>query len=248
MHVAVPAAELGRHIAALREKAGFKQVELAKRVTWSPAVLSRVESGERPLAAEELDLLLAGIGTEEADQLRRALQRQWRILPRPPLDHPDQEELWRAEQVAVELVARREDPGFAKSWSAGCPACIGELEATAALLLAREYRIAFMGQIGVGKSTAICRLTKLEVTDEEGGPPSPVLEAGAGGITICEVHLRAGPGYGLLIEPRTDDEVRADVLDSAEYLTDSGVSADDIPRDQQGISKEIERAIRTCPA
>jgi transcriptional regulator with XRE-family HTH domain len=240
----IPAAELGRHIAAVRERAGFKQVELAKKVTWSPAVLSRVESGERPLAAEELDMLLSGIGTEDADQLRRALQRQWRILPRPPLDHPDQEELWKAEQVAVELVARREDPSIRQVVERRLSGLLAELEATAALLLEREYRIAFMGQIGVGKSTAICRLTKLEVADEKGGPPSPVLEAGAGGITICEVHLRPGPGYGLIIEPRTDEEVRADVLDFAEYLTDAGGGDDDIPREQQGISKEIERAIR----
>ena len=31
----------------IRDRAGIKQAELARRVTWSQAVLSRIESGER---------------------------------------------------------------------------------------------------------------------------------------------------------------------------------------------------------
>jgi ribosome-binding protein aMBF1 (putative translation factor) len=46
--------EIGRRVTQVREVAGIKQTELARKITWSPAVLSRVESGERPLAAEEL--------------------------------------------------------------------------------------------------------------------------------------------------------------------------------------------------
>ncbi|MBS0172404.1 MAG: helix-turn-helix transcriptional regulator, partial [Nitrospira sp.] len=95
----ISALELGQHLTQVRERAGVKQAELARKVTWSPAVLSRIESGERPLAPEELTLLLDAIGTPEAAQLSRALRRQWRILPRPSLDHPDQDLLWAAEEV-----------------------------------------------------------------------------------------------------------------------------------------------------
>ena len=49
----VSSLELGRHLTQVRERAGIKQAELARRVTWSPAVLSRIESGERALARLE---------------------------------------------------------------------------------------------------------------------------------------------------------------------------------------------------
>lgn len=81
-------------------------------------------------------------------------------------------------------------------------ASLSEVQQTSGLLLKRDYQIAFIGSIGIGKSTAICRLTGLEIPDDKGGSAAPVLEAGAGGITISEVHLRAGPEYGLLVEPR----------------------------------------------
>ena len=38
--------EVGRRLTQVREAAGIKQAELARKITWSQAVLSRVESGE----------------------------------------------------------------------------------------------------------------------------------------------------------------------------------------------------------
>jgi transcriptional regulator with XRE-family HTH domain len=244
----VAQAELGRYLTQVRERAGIKQAELARKITWSPAVLSRVETGERQLASEELQTILAAIGTPEAADLQSMLQREWSVLPRPPLDHPDQNLLWNAEEVAKELVALRDKPDVRHAFETRLSEYVREIQQTAALLLKRDHQIAFIGSIGIGKSTAICRLAGLEIPDTKGGHPVPVLEAGAGGITICEVHLRSGPGYGLLIEPRSDDEIRADVTDFAESILGSGSSAtdrhDDGENDSQGISKEIERAVR----
>ncbi len=101
------------------------------------------------------------------------------------------------------------------------------MKSTAGLLRKREHQVAFIGSIGIGKSTAICRIVGLEVSVPDSPQPAPVLEAGAGGITICEVHLRSGPGFGLLIEPRSDDEIRADVRDFAEYVRGTDASAAD---------------------
>lgn len=83
--------ELGRHLMQVRERSGIKQAELAKRVALSPAVLSRIESGDRPVTLEEVRDILAQLATPEASDLAKALARSWRVLPRPPLDHPDQD-------------------------------------------------------------------------------------------------------------------------------------------------------------
>jgi transcriptional regulator with XRE-family HTH domain len=239
--------ELGRHLMVVRERAGIKQAELARKITWSPAVLSRVESGDRALASEELDTILAAIGTPEAARLSEVLQREWRVIPRPPLDHPDQDLLWAAEQVARDLLEMRERPDVRRPFERRLSEYVDELKQGAALLLKREHHIAFVGSIGIGKSTAICRITDLEVPDAESGHPIPVLETGAGGITICEGHLRVGPGHGVIIEPSSDEEIRAHVTEFAEYVLGlEGTSKNDGSDDDEseGISKEIERAIR----
>lgn len=239
--------ELGRHLTQVRERAGVKQAELARKVTWSPAVLSRIESGERPLAPEELAMLLEAIDTPEAAKLSEALRREWQVLPRPSLDHPDQDLLWSAEEVAQQLASLRAQPEVRHAFERRLAEYVDELRATAGLLLKRDHQVAFIGSIGIGKSTAICRLAGLEVAVPDSPQPAPVLEAGAGGITICEVHLRSGPGYGLLIEPRSDNEIRADVTDFAEYIRGSDtntVVGETSEEESQGISKEVERAIR----
>jgi transcriptional regulator with XRE-family HTH domain len=240
--------EIGRYLSQVRERAGIKQAELANKITWSPSVLSRVESGERPLASDELQTILNAIGTPEAKQLSETMKRGWSVLPRPALDHPDQELLWEAEKVAKELVELRDSPDVRHAFERRLSEYIAELQHSAGLLLKREHQLAFIGSIGIGKSTAICRLTGLEVQGQDGEPLVPVLEAGAGGVTFCEVHLRTGPGYGLMIEPRSDEEIRADVTDFAEHILkgDSATLEDGQGPgdDSQGISKEIERAIR----
>ena len=177
-------AELGRYLAQVREGAGMKQAELARRITWSPAVLSRVESGERQLAPDELQTIISAIGTPEAAKLQGTIQREWAVVPRPSLDHPDQDLLWSAEQVAKELVALRDQPDVRNAFERRLAAYVSEIQQTAALLLNRNHQVAFIGSNGIGKSTAICRLTGLEVPDKEGTVAAPVLEAGAGGTTI----------------------------------------------------------------
>jgi len=238
--------ELGGHLMQIRDRAGLKQAELARKVTWSQAVLSRIESGERAVAPEELELLLDAIATPEAEKLKVALGRHWAVFGRPELDHPDQELLWSAEYVAQQLRALAERPDVKHAFERRLSAYVDELGAVAGLLLKREHQVAFIGSIGIGKSTAICRLAGLEVAVPDSPHPAPVLEAGAGGITICEVHLRRGPGFGLIIEPRGDEEIRADVTDFADFVRggEATVGESDADEGSQGISKEVERAIR----
>ncbi|MCK9621780.1 MAG: helix-turn-helix domain-containing protein, partial [Methylobacter sp.] len=213
--------ELGRYLMLVRDRAGLTQSELAKRVSLSPAVLSRIESGDRQVTLQEVRDILIQIGSQEAAELSDSLQRAWKVLPRPNLDHPDQRLLWEAEQIACELVELRDQPETPHAFERRLSEYIEELTRSANLLLKRDHQIAFIGSIGVGKSTAICRMTGLETTKEDGSL-APVLEVGAGGITVCEVHLRTGPEYGLLIEPRSDDEIRMDVADLADYVLIKG--------------------------
>jgi transcriptional regulator with XRE-family HTH domain len=238
--------ELGRYLMQVRERAGLKQAELAKRVALSPAVLSRIESGDRQVAIHEVQDILHQIDSSEATELAEALQREWQVLSRPNLDHPDQRLLWEAEQVACKLVELRDQPDTPHAFEHRLSEYIEELKRGSNLLLKRDHNIALIGSIGVGKSTAICRTTGLETLKED-GTLVPVLEVGGGGITVCEVHLRTGPQYGIIIEPRNDDEIRQDVTDLADYVLKENIQVGDDSSsmaESQGISKEIARALR----
>jgi transcriptional regulator with XRE-family HTH domain len=242
--VQVTPKELGRRLKQIREAAGLKQSELARRVTWSQAVLSRIESGDRDLSPDEIRAVLEAIGTVEARHLSDVVTREWRELPRPPLDHEDQDLLWEAEQVCRALVDLRGDPKIRHAFERRLSEYIDEIKHTADLILKREHPIAFIGSKGVGTSTAICKVTGLEVAAADEATVMPVLEAGGGGVTICDVHLRTGHDYGIRVDPCTEDEIRAHVLDFAEHMKGGKASGEDDPDDAaQGIAQEIERAI-----
>ena len=242
-------AVIGRRIALLREQVGLKQNELAKKLSWSAAVLSRVESGERALSGEEVDIVLSGIGTPEAIKLREVVGRRWQILPTPELGDPDSDLLWEAEQIAQQIHALAERPDVKQFFERRLVRYEAELAAAAQRVMDKKYRLAFVGTIAVGKSTAICRVERLELPTSK-GMPKAVLETGAGGITICEDHLHKGPGHGLIIEPCTEDEVRRYVADFARFLLNPSQPApaadeDEAEAGSPGISREVERALRS---
>lgn len=244
--------EIAQNLSSLRESAGLKQGELAKALGWSPATLSRIESGERPISAAELEALLAKLKSPESEAFRRALSRSWEVIDRPPLDHPDQDLLWSAEEVAQEVSSVRQSVGISAAFDKRLGSYLTEFRRASLMLLKRDHQVAFVGSIGIGKSTAICKLSGLEIPGQQPGQrASPVLEVGAGGTTICEVHLRVGPDYGISIDPKSESELRSDVADFAELFFPA---ADSDPNDEvemeaaadqpQGISREVERAIR----
>ena len=237
--------EMGKYLAHLRDKAGLKQNELAQKVTWSPAVLSRVESGERTVSPDELNSILEAIGTEEARQFRKTAGRDWRKLPKPPLGHPNESILWKAERALQRIKELSERPDIKNVFVKRLEEFRDELNRVASLVLGTEHSVAFIGDIGVGKTTAICRVTDLEV--QKNKKVDPVLEVGGGGVTVCEVHLVKGPHYGLVVEPMDENELRREVLEFASFLKPASSAYQEEETgdpDSHGTSKEIERAIR----
>lgn len=238
--------ELGKYLAYIRDKAGLRQNELAEKVGWSPPVLSRVESGERPTTTEERNLILESIGTDEAISLQDTIDRDWHNLPRPPLGHPNEQILWKAETALQDIDELMTNPDIRASFARRLEASKFEIQYAASLVLKTEHNIAFIGNIGVGKSTTICRVTGLEVQSSTTFPAS-MLEVGGGGITVCEVHLAQGPQFGILVEPRSEEEIRREVLEFATLIKsppEQTTEDNSDVHDSYGTSKEIERAIR----
>ena len=239
--------EIGKYLAHLRSEAGLKQNELAGKAGWSASVLSRIESGERPMSSDELATVIEAIGTTEAMRLHDTLARDWQNLEAPPLGHPNEALLWEAESTlqSIQSLLGRQD--IRAPFVRRLKNLRDEIHEAASFVHRTEHNVAFVGNIGVGKSTAICRVTGLMAQNERTNALSPVLDVGGGGVTICEVHIVQGSGYGVVVEPRNEDEIHREVREFAKLLKEPPEICqedDAATSDSFGTSKEIERAIR----
>ena len=233
---------MGATVERIRGAAKLTQAEVAKRTRTSAATISRIEKAETDTALTDIEAVLDAIDTDEALAFKRFLSDEWRHLDRPSFHHPDREHLWRAEQILEETHELKS--GASASFAKRVLFYEEEIEGAARFLHDESHDIAFVGEIGVGKTTAICSVADLRVPEETHFMRQMVLEVGAGGTTICEVQITGGAQYGIKIEPRSESDLRQDVADFAESLK---VRHRDQAYDGEaaiGVSRELERAIR----
>lgn len=83
------------------------------------------------------------------------------------------------------------------------------------LLSVKEFNLVFIGQKGVGKTTAISNLFNLLIDRNVTGKGrsrkviEEILETGAGGTTVCDVEINQSPTETsqILIEPYCDNDI-----------------------------------------
>lgn len=100
----------------------------------------------------------------------------------------------------------------------------------------RSQKVAFIGNIGAGKTTAICSLLGLLNKDK------PILSVGAGRTTLCEVEISKGIETKLLVESYNQDEVLSYIRDFALSFVDCDNENND--GEAFKLSAEIDRALR----
>src|SRR6266516_7940686 len=116
------------------------------------------------------------------------------------------------------------------------------LKMSAEFLTRQDHQIAFVGSIGVGKTTALSLAAGLTVSDPSTTLQNKVvLETGSGRTTIGEVRVKSGPKWGLIVEPYSDLEIYQLVGDLCESLKEVKT---DSTQDRKEIPKELERALR----
>src|SRR4051794_38599678 len=75
----------------------------------------------------------------------------------------------------------------------------------------KDHGIAFIGEIGVGKTTALSFVTNLIITDR--GEPKSIFPTGSGRTTACEAAIKIAPAFGIAVDCLTEDKVRQLVTD-----------------------------------
>lgn len=100
-----------------------------------------------------------------------------------------------------------------------------------------DQRLAFIGNIGTGKTTAICYLLGLLDGEE------PILSTGSGRTTLCEVEISSGSQLEIEVTPHTEEEVKSYLTDFAQYLHKPDIAESD-NSELFKLSAEVERALR----
>ena len=249
--------EVGRHLIRLRNEAGVTQKEVAEKASIYPGILSRIETGERSVTDDEMQRIIAALDTPSARSFSEVLTRTWIYLQRPPIGHPDEGLLWESEICLTRISDLRRELGLgnngADPFHVRLRLAEEEIKRSAALVRNLEHTIAFVGDIGVGKTTALCALLGLRVSRTPGGRVIEVLEVGTGRTTVCEVQLVQGPAYGLIVECLTDEEVEREVFEFSDFLKRATENVEHEDRDDGevsgeptffGTTKEISRCIR----
>ena len=234
-------------IARLRTEADVTQAQVAAESGIDQSRVSRIEKGEILTPTDRdrvLDALIA-LGSPEAQAYKEYAAREWKHIKPPLFWNPERASLEATEDILEEIdeflrddehpwPLRRLIEGHRKS-----------LLRKAHFLGLLEHNVAFIGDIGVGKSTAISFVFDLLLPPSIKARPAerPILETGAGRTTICEVHVKTGPEFGLSLLPMSNNELLHIVADfcTAKWSTYSG----NHQGEERGmVSRELERAIR----
>ena len=214
-----------------REKSGQRQADVATKLKVSASVLSRLESAETAdakLAKRYLEVL----GTPLANEIIEFFTRRWRHLERPDFMHPERETIWAAERAMQALHEFENSNDFDQILQNPLTNLRKRITAEVDFIRHTEHGIAFIGEIGVGKTTALSFVTNLLVPD--GDKKTSVFPTGSGRMTVCEVAIKIAPTHGIAVDSMDEEEVRLLVTDLV-----NGVASG-----KGGLPSELDRVIR----
>ena len=224
-------ADVLRHV---RDTSGLSQSALASRMGTVPSVLSKLErTGEAdPEIAERY---LSAFRSDLASEVLGYYARPWGQEGPPSFLHPDHEALWAIDQALQALdsfEAARNDPILRGPIDLQRRA----LRDASGYLRRRDHVVAWIGDIGVGKTTALTHAVGLLVGDGRSGR-RPAFPVGSGRVTVCETAIRVAPTYGVLVDPLDEAEVIRLTRELVSSLLPGAVGV--------GVPAEMARLLRT---
>jgi hypothetical protein len=109
----------------------------------------------------------------------------------------------------------------------------------------QNLSVVFIGKIGAGKTSAICRILDLQIHDASKGTFQDVLKTGAGRTTVCEVRIQNAAKVSIKINPLPPEEINRVVSNFADFVWVKAKQG--VNDDEEGgnlLSEEVTRCIR----
>src|ERR1700733_13315097 len=145
---------VGAMLAQVREGAGLTQRQVAERMRANQTRVSRIEAGDGDSA--DVNSFLEAIDTGPARSLSELLGFEWKYLPRPSLQNPDLSVLMDLERGLARVRSFLDDGQVPTVLAGQAELLEKRLYETGTYLLALAHDIVYVGEIGVGKTTAAC--------------------------------------------------------------------------------------------
>lgn len=235
--------ETGTFLAEVRSASGLTQKQIAERMSGNQTRVSRIESGDGDAA--EADAYLAAIGTQQAEHVRELLKQSWSNLPRPSLRHRDLETLIAVEQGLARVRAFLTDGQVSTVLAGQAQLLDRRLEDAGRYLLSLDHEVVYVGEIGVGKTTAACRQAGLVVDEATAADlKGMLLDTGGGRTTLCDVRVEPGERFALTLEPVSDEEIYKLVTEICRSLYERSSGQPSQSTVEFKPAEEVERALR----
>jgi transcriptional regulator with XRE-family HTH domain len=249
MHVTVmKETNIGNELAQLRKAAKISQADLSERMGVDQSSVSRMESDPNP-AREDIDKYLAALnGDPAAKEFAVYLDSTWTHVGKPAFQHPYRHELEMAESAIEKLQAFASNLSTPAELKQQAKLYEDGLRETAVFLLDLKHNFAFVGNIMVGKTTALCFITDLLIEGGKSTKARVALETGGGWVTLCEVRVSTldsgqeeSGKFGLVLQTHPQEEVfrlANDVCASVFAMRDGTESESRVP-------EEVEKVLRS---
>ena len=237
-------ADLGVQLARFRLEEKLSQNDLAKRLKVDQSRISRIEKGDVAASASEIKRFLRGVKSRNSLAYLKYIESSWCHIDRPSFSNPQLEILRTVETYLSRVEEFHQSHDLPSPLVAEIDMHKESLSRAAAYLNQLSHDVAFVGDIAVGKTTALCFISGMILPGSAGVLDKVVLEAGAGGITICEVQIRKGPAYGVIVAPQPDEEVYRAAEELCEGLWAKCKGNTEDEDNSKGVSREVDRALR----
>lgn len=233
--------DLGPTLARLRNEQADKmtQTYIARGLDIDQSRVSRIEKGDVSPTDTEIEGYLNVIGTEDALAYGQFLKVAWKHLKRPSFWHPQRDELYEAEIFLQKLEDFKSQPKLSQQLINEADLYGDTLRREAEYLINLNHCIAYVGEVGIGKTTAVCKLTGLVNLQEKKLKRQCLLSTASGRITACEVRIKQGEKLGIVVEPTSGEEISKTIEDMWKNAKNS-TEEDDW---QTNISWENERVL-----
>jgi transcriptional regulator with XRE-family HTH domain len=215
-----------------REKAGASQTSLATELGVNASVVSRLEASEQA-DGKMAERYLGALKSDLANEIIAFFSDRWRHIERPDFLHPDRAIMWDAERALQTLESFEKSSQFDPILGDPLTKLRNRIISEVDYIRHKEHGIAFIGEIGVGKTTALSFVTNLITADKD--EPKSIFPTGSGRTTVCEVAIKIAPAFGIAVDCLTEDQIRRLVTDLINGLKFG----------KSGLPSELERVIRS---
>jgi transcriptional regulator with XRE-family HTH domain len=236
-------AEMGTILAEIRDAAGMTQRQVAERMSANQTRVSRIEAGDGDDA--DIASFLEALSTPRAGSFAELLKVEWLHLPRPSLRHPDLDTLVEIDRGLARNRAFLTDEQVPTVLAGQAELLEKRLEEAGRYLLALDHDVVYVGEIGVGKTTAACRQAGLVIDESTAADlKGMMLDTGGGRTTLCDVRVETGERFALTVEPIPDEEIYKLVAEVCRGVHEK-LGGDSSPTSPEfKPAEEVERALR----